>query len=280
MNAINITKFYDLIDEENESRRLELQSNIIDDTTRRVFENAGITPGMKVLDIGTGAGDDAMILSGIVGYGGKVVGIDNNQYMLATAKKRVREENIINIEFILGDAGSAELDDDFDALVGRGVLMFIPQPDKVLKKLLRHLRPGGIVAFQETDFTIRPVVFPVLPLYEQAWDWIYATLEKSGAEMQIGFKLMEIYLKAGLPEPKMHLDAFVGGVGSPGLDWLISTVRSFLPMMEKLGVATADEVSVDTLKNRIIMEAISSGTLIGVGMSSAWISAWTTKPGI
>lgn len=278
MNAIDITKFYDLIDEENESRRLELQSNIIDDTTRKIFENAGITRGMKVLDIGCGAGDDAMILAGIVGYEGKVVGIDNNRYMLETAKKHVREGKHTNITFVLGDAGSAELDDDFDALVGRGVLMFIPHPDKVLKKLLSHLRPGGIVAFQEVDFTIRPVAFPMLPLYQQAWDWIYATLEKSGAEMQIGFKLMEIYLKAGLPEPKMHMDAFVGGVSSPGLDWLVSTVRSFLPMTVKLGVATAEEVDVDTLKNRIIMEGISSGSLIGVGMSNTWISAWSKKP--
>ncbi len=271
------TKSYAFSDTENEKKRLEEQSRIIGATTRRVFENAGIAPGMKVLDIGSGAGDVAIILSKMVGPGGSVVGVDKNPEMVEAAEKRVRELNYDNITFIAGDAAALELDEDFDALVGRAVLMYIPQPEELLRALLKHVRPGGVVAFQEVDFTIRPVAIPMLPLYQQAWDWLYATIEKSGAEMQMGFKLLETYIKAGLPEPAMHLDAFVGGASSPGIDWFVSTIRSLIPTMEKLGVATAAEVDIDTLKTRMIMQAIESGATTGVGMSNTWISGWTRK---
>lgn len=271
------TKTYAFADTQNEMKRLEEQSKIIGPTTRRVFENAGIAAGMKVLDIGSGAGDVAMMLAEMVGPGGSVVGVDKNPVMAEAAGKRVREKGYENITFIAGDPATLELDHDFDALVGRAVLMYIPQPEEFLKAVLKHVRPGGIVAFQEVDFTIRPVAIPMLPLYKKAWDWFYSTMEKSGTEMQMGFKLLETYMKAGLPEPGMHLEAFVGGASSPGLDWFISTIRSIIPTMEKLGVATAEEVGIDTLKTRMIMQAIENKAITSVGMSNTWIGAWARK---
>lgn len=271
-------RIYAFSDNENEKKRLEQQSRIIGATTRRMFESAGIVPGMKVLDIGSGVGDVALMLADMVGSEGSVVSIDKNPGMTETARKRAEAGNYSNVTFLAGDAQSLELKDVFDALVGRAVLLFIPDPAEVLKILLKHVKPGGVVAFQEVDFTIRPVTMPMPETLKQAWDWLYATLEKSGTEMHMGFKLMDTYLKAGLPEPVMHMDAFMGGASWPGLDWFVSTVRSVVPMMEKLGVATAEEVDIDTLKHRIVLDVVNSGNLTVVGMSNTWISAWTRKP--
>lgn len=270
---------YAFSDIENEKKRLQEQSRIIGATTRRMFEESGIAPGMKVLDLGSGAGDVVLMLADLVGPGGSVVGVDRNPDMVATAEKRAREGNYNNVTVLAGDAQNLELDDDFDALVGRAVLMYVPDPARLLKALLKHVKPGGVVAFQEVDFTLRPVALPMTGTIKQAWDWIYATIEKSGTEMQMGFKLIDVYLKAGLPEPVMHMDAFVGGASWPGLDWFVSTIKSLLPTMEKLGVATAEEVDIDTLKHRIVLDVVNNRELSVVGMSNTWICAWARKPG-
>ncbi|MEW6146120.1 MAG: class I SAM-dependent methyltransferase [Thermodesulfobacteriota bacterium] len=278
MAETELKKEYALSDTENEKKRLEQQSRIIIQTTRRIFDLAGIARGMRVLELGTGAGDVALLLAEMVGPVGEVVSIERNPEILETAKKRAERGGYKNIRFISGDVSAAEPEGVFDALAGRAVLMYVPGPAGVLKSLLRHVRPGGVVVFQEVDFTIRPVAIPPLPLFMKCWDLLYAAMEKSGTEMQMGFKLLPVFKEAGLPEPAMHMDAFVGGPGSAGLDWFVSTIKSLVPMMEKLGVATAGEVGIDTLKERLIAEAAGSGTSDWLGMSNTWISAWTRKP--
>ncbi|MFI5324422.1 MAG: class I SAM-dependent methyltransferase, partial [Thermodesulfobacteriota bacterium] len=278
MADTELKKDYALSDTENEKKRLEQQSRIIIQTTQRIFELAGITPGMRVLELGTGAGDVALLLAEMVGTEGEVVSIERNPEIQKTAQERAEEKGYKNIRFVIGDISAAEPEGEFDALVGRAVLMYVPRPEEALKMLLRHVSPGGVVAFQEVDFTIRPVVIPPLPLFMKLWDLLYETMEKSGTEMQMGFKLLPAYKKAGLPEPAMHLDAFIGGANSPGIDWFVSTIKSLVPMMEKLGITTAQQIGIDTLKQQLIVEAINSGATDGLGMSNTWISAWTKKP--
>ncbi|HET7289279.1 MAG TPA: class I SAM-dependent methyltransferase [Thermodesulfobacteriota bacterium] len=278
MAETELKKEYALSDTENEKKRLEQQSRIIIETTRRIFELAGIVRGMRVLELGTGAGDVALLLAQMVGHEGEVVSIERNPEILETAKKRAAQMGYGNIRFVNGDISAAEPEGVFDALAGRAVLMYVPRPVEVLKALVRHVKPGGIVVFQEVDFTVRPVSIPAYPLFMKCWGWLYAAMEKAGTEMQMGFKLLPVFRAAGLPEPVMHMDAFVGGAASAGLDWFVSTIRSLVPMMVKHGVASAEEVGIDTLRERIIAEAAGSDALDWVGMSNTWISAWTRKP--
>lgn len=268
---------YALSDTENEKKRLREQSRIIIETTRRVFALAGIEPGMRVLELGTGAGDVAILLSEMVGPDGEVVSLEKNPEIQESARKRAEAGGHGNIKFVCCDIPAAEPEGTFDALAGRAVLMYIPSPEKVLAKLLKSVRSGGVVAFQEVDFTMRPQVIPPLPLMMKTWDLLYAVMEKSGTEMQMGFKLLPVFKKAGLPEPTMHMDAFIGGQASGGIDWFVSTIRSLVPMIEKLGIAAAAEVDIDTLKDRIIGEYFAAGVRDGLGMSNTWISAWTRK---
>ena len=109
-----------------ETERLIEQSHLYERVTLRMLRNAGVDTGMKVLDIGSGAGDVAMAAAQLVGPGGSVVGVDLNPDILETARTRVREAGHHNIAFIAGDAREVELPDDFDALIGRLVLMYLP----------------------------------------------------------------------------------------------------------------------------------------------------------
>jgi ubiquinone/menaquinone biosynthesis C-methylase UbiE len=86
--------------------------------TERLFQAAGLAPGMRVLDVGSGAGDVAFLAAELVGPDGVVVGVDVDGAALATARARAELLGLRNVTFIEGDVGTAALDDAFDAAVG------------------------------------------------------------------------------------------------------------------------------------------------------------------
>src|SRR5215510_2378967 len=89
---------------EAETRRLILQNQIYGPLTRRFFQAAGIGPGMKVLDIGSGAGDVALLIADLVGPSGSVVGVEMNESILETARARVESAGWRNVTFLPGEA--------------------------------------------------------------------------------------------------------------------------------------------------------------------------------
>src|SRR5262245_45481192 len=88
-----------------ETRRLILQNQIYGPITRRFFQAAGIGLGMKVLDIGSGAGDVALLLAELVGPRGRVVGVEMNPAIVETARARVEAAGWGNVTFVVGDVG-------------------------------------------------------------------------------------------------------------------------------------------------------------------------------
>ena len=132
-----------------EAERLRLQARMFAPYTRRFLQDAGISPGMKVLDVGTGAGDVALLAARLARQQGTVVGIDFNAELIETARARAVAAGIEHVSFVAGDAASAELDRDFDAVVGRCVLFFAREPAALVRRLTGYVRDGGIVAFQE-----------------------------------------------------------------------------------------------------------------------------------
>jgi cyclopropane fatty-acyl-phospholipid synthase-like methyltransferase len=75
---------------EQETERLRSQAAFLEPFTERLFRDAGIGSGMKVLDLGSGAGDVALLAARLVGSEGSVVGIDTNPAILETARIRAR----------------------------------------------------------------------------------------------------------------------------------------------------------------------------------------------
>ena len=262
---------------EAETERLIRQSGLYAPFTRRLFGQAGLGQGMRVLDVGTGAGDVALMVGEMVGPSGSVVGVDHNPEVLQTARARAARAGFTNATFVQGDAGEMELDGGFDAAVGRLVLMHQPDPAKTLRSVADRVRGGGTVAFQEYNVTSRSMVaFPPTRLWEDALGWIAAALERAGVETEMGFKLRRAFLEAGLPEPRMELNAPVGG--GPrwgGYEFAAGTLRTLLPLVERFGIATAEEVGVDTLADRLREEMVASD---GVGKPPEMVSAWAPKP--
>jgi SAM-dependent methyltransferase len=107
---------------EDEVARLEAQGTAVAPATRMIFAEAGIRPGMRVLDLGCGAGDVAFVAADLVGPGGSVVGVDRSPEALARARLRARARGLAQVQFVEGDIHDPAPGGPFDAIVERFVL--------------------------------------------------------------------------------------------------------------------------------------------------------------
>ena len=257
-------------------QRLLVQGQMVNPFTRRVLEEAGITRGMKVLDVGCGPGDVSLIAADLVGEMGSVLGIDSSLEPLRLAQARVQEASLTQVSFLTENILHLTLDREFDAIVGRFILMHLPEPAAVVRHLTQSLRPGGIVVFQEYDLTSRTAAFyPPSLLWEQVWTWCTQSFHQAGGDLQTGMKLYGMLLEAGLPAPQMRYEAAVGaGPDWVGYEWWAETVRPFLPLIQQFGLATEEDIGIETLAERLRQETVSQG---GVARGPALISAWARK---
>jgi len=181
------TVTYVLGHSDRELDRLAVQARLIDPITRRFFLDAGIVPGMRVLDVGSGVGDVAFLAAELVGARGEVVGTDRALTALAVARDRADARSLHNVSFCQGDPAEMTFEQPFDAVVGRYVLMFQPNPTAILRKLAAHVRPGGVVVFHEPDRDgIRS--FPPVPNYDRGCQMVDETFRLSGVDPRMGIK--------------------------------------------------------------------------------------------
>lgn len=255
-----------------ELRRLATQARLIDPITNRFFREAGLTTGMRVLDVGSGAGDVAMLVARIIGDDGEVVGTDKADAAIAVAKSRVVESGIRNVSFIEGDPADMKFEQLFDAVVGRYVLQFLPDPASSLAKLSRHLRPGGIMAFHELDWAGARSSPPALG-YDLCCKWCAETIGRLGAETSMGVKLHSIFLAAGLKAPSLRLESVIGaGMECADVVHLVTDLAETLaPDIENLGVTTRGEIGLENLFERVSEEVIAKRSAV-IGRSE--IGAW------
>lgn len=263
---------YALGHSEREMGRLSAQAGVAEPFTRRLLQQAGLSPGMRVLDVGSGSGDVAFLCASLVGPAGEVFGMDTVPAAVETARERGRNAGFGNLTFAVGDAAEMPFERPFDAVVGRLVLMHQHDPAAMLRKLSRLLRAGGIIAFQEYDVS-GGRSFPLSPAYEQCLEWAKAVFAATGTDWQMGPKLYATFVKAGLPPPAMSLDAAVGaGVDNPVASIMSEVIRSLLPALVKCGIATEAQVGIDSLRDRMQQEILAAD---GVLISPSLIGAWT-----
>lgn len=242
-----------------ETDRLKRQSQLYDASTWQLLREAGLAPGMKVLDVGSGAGNVSFVAASLVGEGGKVVGVDSNPAIVAEAAGTARALGLDQVSFRAGDINTIELERDFDAIVGRLVLIYVPDPSALLRTLLGHLKPGGIVAFQDLDWGEGPIANPPSPLLSQAWGHVSEMFRRAGLNNRMGFALHGAFVAAGLPAPRMSLFAPVGGGADfDGYDYMASGLRSNQPHIVKLGVATEAELALDSFAERLRTEVVAA----------------------
>jgi SAM-dependent methyltransferase len=245
-------------------------ADVITRITERLLVDAGIGPGMTVLDIGCGRGDVAFMVARLVGETGRVLGVDRDAGAIAIARQRAGELGAVTTSFFEGDFGDpADPHGAFDAVVGRRVLMYQADPVAAVRRLIPLLKPGGLVVFQEHDGTIGALSRAALPLHAQVRDWMWRTVTREGGNAHLGFELHAILDAAGLSVDAVRAEAIVQTPTASHASGAI--VRAMLPRIVAHGVATAAEIDVDTLDERLLAERrAAQATYIGELAFGAW----------
>src|SRR3954469_6979431 len=160
---------------------------------RQSYDLLGASPGLRVLDVGCGLGEDAAALAGLVAPGGAVVGVDGSRAMIEQA--RGRHGGVEGLSFEVADAAALPFDDaSFDACRVDRVLQHITDPAPAVREMARVLRPGGVLVAFDNDWetlTVDSADRALTRTVLNAW----CDRFPSG---WIGRRLVPLFLQAGL----------------------------------------------------------------------------------
>jgi SAM-dependent methyltransferase len=259
---------------DSEQERLIRQASIIAPHTERLFREAGIGVGHRVLDLGSGMGDVSMLVAGLVGASGEVVGIERDATSIERAQARVAAAGLRNVSFLNADVNNIVTDRPFDAVVGRFILMFLPDPVSALRSVSRLVRPGGVLAFQEPSWIPMLALGDRLPLWSCVLRSIHETVLRSGANPEMGLALYPIFQEVGLPAPRMHLEIPLGS-DSAFVRIISELLCSLQPLAEQHNVSLEELGNLDTLPDRICAEIAAANTVVSI---VPLLGAWSRKP--
>lgn len=256
-----------------EYERLVRQGSLYEAFTRQAFVSAGITAGMRVLDVGCGAGEVTRIAAEIAGASGRVVAIDTDAGALAFARQRLGAANLDFRQSTIEAFTDAE---PFDAVVGRFILMHLKDPAAALRSLASRLSPGGIACFVEPWHGIG-MSYPRVEAFHAFMEGGYQALKAVGAHLDMGARLYRDFLAAGLPAPAVISEPSVGfGGNAPFFDLMLDSARSGIRAM--VPEATQREATlrqVDALAQKMREEAEAKHATLLMMINFA---AWSRKP--
>src|SRR6476646_9940744 len=272
MTTIHRSTDYPLGNTDAEHERLIRQAARVAPITERFFREAGIGLGQRVLDLGSGVGDVAMLVARLVGPSGEVVAVERDSTAITKARARVTEAGFHNVSFNESNVNEILDEKPFDAAVGRFILMYLPDPVATLRSISQVVRPGGVIVFQEPTWVPVLAHLEALPLWFATASLIDKTMRVS-ANHDMGAELHHTFVQAGLPEPAVRMELPMGK--EPYLaQWYFDTLCSLLPQVEQLHMPIESLGSLDTLVQRLQDEVAESKT---VACWFASVGAWCRK---
>lgn len=256
---------------ESELQRLIEQAAFFGELTAELFRKAGLRRGMRVLDVGCGVGDVAFLAASLVGPTGTVLGIDRSEEAVHVARERAALAGARNVTFEVADATTFRAPRRVDAVVGRLVLAYQPDPAAVVRHLAAQVQDGGVVAFHECDLATARTN-PPLPLFTRVVENLVETFRRANLHADMGSRLHATFQEAGLPAPRMIASTRVeSGEDSGAYAAIAKVVASAAPIMERLGVATIAELQLESLEQRLREEVTCADAVVYMPIfTGAW----------
>jgi ubiquinone/menaquinone biosynthesis C-methylase UbiE len=256
--------------DDRERRRLRLQASILNPLTEQLFHRAGISSGMNVVDIGCGVGDVSLLAGRLVGPSGSVTSVDIDPDALAALEARAAAAGMSNIDCIQANIHGWKPGRQFDAVVGRHILIHSPDPLGVLRDCAALLCDRGLAVFHEYDFSVVHRGWPPTPLRDrlmEVFDQFFGRVSCSN----IGSRLWKLLMDAGFQCPDCRAEYPIsGGSDSVYHEWFIESFRSIYPRAVAMGIIGDGEFDLDTLEQRIREEAAPGSCIPAPAMIAAF----------
>jgi SAM-dependent methyltransferase len=236
---------------EAEMKRLMLQADVLRPFTESLLTSAGAGLGMRVLDVGCGAGDVSMLAAGVVGPSGAVIGIDRSPDAIGLARRRAERAGLQHVVFKVVPLEAFSDPVSFDFVIGRYILFHQSDPVDFLRTAARFVRPGGFIAFHEIDAAASCNSTPSVWRWDTAGNLAAAAFRDALPHYDLANRLIELFHDAGLGVPNLRRETPVGGgESSPLYAWIAETLRSVWPRLVQMGIA-AGTGPTDTLEANI-----------------------------
>ncbi|MGI4756935.1 MAG: class I SAM-dependent methyltransferase [Janthinobacterium lividum] len=258
MKAESLAQPYVLGHSEHEVERLLLQSACIEKITRRLFNEAGLREGMRVLDVGCGLGDVSMLASQFVGPHGSVVGVDRDATAVMTSQARSNDAGL-RIAFHQADEATLEDPEPFDFVIGRYVLLHQADPAEFIRRVAARVRPGGVVALHEVVCRYAPPSVPAVPLWDETAEQIASAFRSALNHSEAGSSLFRYFTEAGLYPPSLFCEVPIGSGPDPLFyEWAAMTLKSVRPDSKSLSGSDAKMSGVHYLASQLRADVVAA----------------------
>jgi ubiquinone/menaquinone biosynthesis C-methylase UbiE len=256
-----------------EQQRLRQQAQELAEESTWLFDQLGLPPGARVIEIGCGPQGCLELLADRVGPSGSVVGVEVSTEAVELARRFLEEHGITNAEVLHGDAKSTDLPRaSFDLATARLVLVNIPEPEALVAEMVALVKPGGIVALHEADWRAH-VCDPPLP----AWDRLMGALEDyataNGIDLFVGRRLPRMLASAGLSDVRVNPLIHAYGPGHSRRPIFLQFVNNLRDRIVADGLISEAEFA--DCAAALARHLDDPATLV---LSHAFVQAWGQKP--
>ncbi len=170
---------------------------------------------------------------------------------MRSATENAARLGLDQVRFAQADLTTWTTSQRFDAITGRLITMYLPDASGSIAALARFVRPGGVVLLQEFAMSASTQE-PETPLFRQTLNHVLAAFRVAGAPTDLGYGLGRLFRGAGLGRPTMSIDGrWEDGRDATAYALLVGITRTLLPVMIGSGIATAAEMEIETLEERL-----------------------------
>jgi len=250
---------------------LRILSRVMHSSSSSLFDRLALGDGITCLDVGCGGGDATLELARRVGPSGHAVGVDIDLMKLELARKEAAERGVQNVSFERMDICQAFAIEMFDVVYSRFLLTHLSDPAGAVESFRRHLRPGGVVAVEDVDFSGH-FTHPESRAFRRYHELYCATVLRRGGDPNIGPRVPGLLERAGFQDVNI---AIVQPIATRGEAKLMNplTMANIADAVLADALATRDEI--DGLVRDLYEFAADPATVAGMPRV---VQAWGRLP--
>ena len=220
--------------------RLRVLARVMRPGTLALLERAGVTAGLRCLDVGCGGGDVSFDLASLVGITGHVVGVDLDATKIELARGDAEQAEVANVEFRVANLAQGLGEVEYDVVYARFLLTHLRDPAAAVALMSAALRPGGRIVLEDIDYR-GSLCYPESDVFRRNNEIYEETARRNGGDPHIGVRLASLLLDAGFERVQPSIAHPVGLEGEVKLLPPL-TIENIKAMAVAHGVATAAEV--------------------------------------